>query len=401
MACALRQKETAAPDFEPHCGTPGGRRAGHSRLGRGCTFAFSSHQRRHGRPLSAQYCRSLRHCRRWQADQSGAHIDGRKRHGRRLFRHLPHPDRASWLGSCIYASNSQSETISGIDARTHKLAGAFHGSHRDNKLASNGIGLAASDTHLYAAFSGSGNIGTFRIRPDCALEFVGDLHAQGLSGGPAEGMAIHGNLLVAAYGDGSIESFNIFGDMPVSNGDAQFDAGAKADCVSDAVDITRDGHFAIFGCGSTASAIEISDISSGKLTPTVAYNLGVAWNSGSVRLSPDERLLYISNSSGGRITAAFFDKATGKVRPGCASGPLRGFYSKYAYIGAVATELAVGAGGLLYVPELGTDNQSYIGLLRFTQTANGCTLTEMANSPVAGSPASAWLSIGVYPPRPF
>jgi len=303
--------------------------------------------------------------------------------------------------ACIYASNSQSETISGIDARTHKLAGAFHGSRQDNKLASDGIGLAASDTHLYAAFSGSGNIAAFRIRPDCALEFVGDLHAQGLSGGSAEGMAIHGNLLVAAYGDGSIESFNISSGMPLSNGDAQGDAGAKADCISDAVDIARDGRFAIFGCSSTASAVEISDISSGKLTPPVAYNLGVAWNSGSVRLSPDERLLYISNSSGGRITAAFFDKATGKVRPGCASRPLRGFYSKYAYIGAVATELAAGAGGLLYVPELGTDNKSYIGLLRFSETANACTLTETADSPVAGSPAAAWLSIGVYPPRAF
>jgi WD40 repeat protein len=303
--------------------------------------------------------------------------------------------------ACIYASNSQSETISGIDARTHKLAGPFHGSHGDNILATDGIGLAASDTYLYAAFSGSGNIGTFRIRPDCALEFVGDRHAQGLSGATAEGMAIHGNLLVTAYGDGSVESFNIAGGIPVSNGDARFDAGAKADCVSDAVDITRDGHFAVFGCGSTTSAVEISDISSGKLTPGLVYNLGGAWNSSSVRLSPDERLLYISNSSGGRITAAFFDKSTGKVRPGCTSLPLRGFYSKYAYIGAVSTELDEGAGGLIYVPELGTDNKSYIGLLRFTQTIRGCTLAETANSPIESSPAAAWLSIGVYPPRPF
>jgi hypothetical protein len=302
---------------------------------------------------------------------------------------------------CIYASNSQSESISGIDARTHKLAGAFHGSHGDNKLASDGIGLAASGAYLYAAFSGSGNIGTFRIRPNCALEFVGDLHAQGLGGGSAEGMTVRGNLLVVAYGDGSIESFNTSGGVPVSNGDAQFDGGAKADCASDAVDITRDGRFAIFACGSTTTAVEISDISSGKLTSPFAYHLGGAWNSGSVRLSPDERLLYISNSSGGRITAAFFDKATGKVRPGCVSPPLRGFYSKYAYIGAVATELATGAGGILYVPELGTDNKSYIGLVRFTQAANGCTLTETANSPVTGSPAAAWLSIAVYPPRPF
>jgi DNA-binding beta-propeller fold protein YncE len=303
--------------------------------------------------------------------------------------------------ACLYVSNSQSESISGIDARTRKLAGAFHGSHGDNILATDGVGLAANDAYLYAAFSGSGNIGTFRMRPDCALEFVGDLHAQGLSGGAVEGMAIHGNLLVAAYGDGSIESFHISGGVPVSNGDAQFDAGAKADCASDAVDITRDGHFAIFGCGSTGSIVEVSDISSGRLTRTAAYPVGGAWNSSSVRLSPDERILYISNSSGGRVTAAFFDRATGKVRPGCVSPPLRGFYAKYDYIGAVATELATGSGGLLYVPELGTDNRSYLGLLRFTETANGCALTETSSSPVVGRPASVWLSIGVYPPRPF
>jgi hypothetical protein len=301
---------------------------------------------------------------------------------------------------CIYASNSQSESISGIDARTRKLAGPFRGSHADTKLASDGIGLAAGAAHLYAAFSGSGNIGTFQMQPDCALEFMGDIHAQGLAGGTAEGMAVHGNLLVAAYGDGSIESFNVSAGTPVSNGDARFDQGRNTDCVPDAVDITRDGRFAVFGCSSAGTAVEISDISSGKLTAPVAYNLGVGWNSGSVRLSPDERLLYISNNSGGRVTAAFFDKVTGKVRPGCVSHPLRGFYSQFSYIGAVATELAEGAGGLLYVPELGIHNKSYIGLLRLAQTTNGCTLTETA-SPVTSSPTSAWLSIGVYPPRSF
>jgi hypothetical protein len=189
--------------------------------------------------------------------------------------------------------------------------------------------------------------------------------------------------------------------MPVSHGDAQYSTGSHGDYAPGAVDITRDGRYAIFGGGSTAAAVEVSDISSGKLTPTVVYSLGKAWNSGSVRLSPDERALYVSNSSGGRVTAAFFDKATGKVRPGCTSSPLKGFYTKFTYIGGVATELATGAGGLLYVPELGTDKRSYIGLLRFAATGAGCTLTETANSPIAGSPASAWLSIGVYPPRPF
>lgn len=302
---------------------------------------------------------------------------------------------------CVYASNAQSGNIAGIHASTLKVAGTFHGSHADNRLARNGIGLAASGSHLYATFSGSGNIGGFLIQHGCTLQFAGDVHAQGLGGGLAEGMAIHGSMMVVAYGDGSIESFNISGGMPVSNGDAQYSSGSRNDHSPDAVDITRDGHYAIFGGGSTADAVEVSDISSGRLAPTVAYSLGAAWNSGSVRLSPDERIVYVSNSSGGRVTAAFFDKATGKVRQGCTSSPLRGFYTKFTYIGGVATELSTGTGGLVYVPELGTGARSYIGLLRFTSTGTGCTLTETVNSPISGSPGAAWLSIGVYPSRPF
>jgi hypothetical protein len=303
--------------------------------------------------------------------------------------------------ACIYASNAQSENIAGIDARTRKLAGMFPGSRADNRLARNGIGLAISGSHLYATFSGSGNIGVFQMLPGCTLHFAGDVHAHGLNGGLVEGMAIHGNIMVVAYGDGSIESFDISRETPVSNGDAQYSAASQGDQIPDAVDITRDGHFAIFGGASTAAAVEVSDISSGKLTATVVYRLGTAWNSGSIRLSPDEHVLYVSNSSGGRVTAAFFDKTTGQVRQGCTSGPLKGFYTKFTYVGGIATELATGSGGLLYVSEFSAGSRSYIGVLRFASTGTGCTLTETANSPVAGSPASAFLSIGVYPPRPF
>jgi hypothetical protein len=303
--------------------------------------------------------------------------------------------------ACIYVSEAQSEKVAGIDAGTHELAGPFSGSLADTRLATDGIGLAVSANYLYASFSGSGNIGTFRIEVGCSLQFVGDVHAQGLKGGLAEGMAIHGSMLVAAYGDGSIESFDISGGMPVSHGDARFSTGAQGGHWPGAVDITRDGHYAIFGDASTVTTVEVSDISSGRLTPTAVYSLGTAWNSGSVRLSPDESVLYVSNSSGGRVTAAFFDKSTGKLRTGCSSSPLKGYYTKFAYVGGVATQLATGTGGLLYVPEFGTRHQSYIGVLRFNSTGTGCTLTETADSPVAGVPSSELLSIGVYPPRPF
>jgi hypothetical protein len=303
--------------------------------------------------------------------------------------------------ACVYVSEAQDQKIAGIDAVTHRRAGPFTGAPDDIRLALDGVGLAVSADYLYASFTASRNIGTFRMEAGCALRFEGGVHAQGLNGGSMESMAIHGHMLVAAYGDGSIESFDIAGGKPVSHGDAQLSTGAADAHLPDAVDITRDGRYAIFGDASSVTTVEVSDISSGKLTPTVVYGLGTAWNSGSIRLSPDESVLYVSNSSGGRVTAAFFDKATGKARKGCMSPPLKGFYTKFAYAGGIATQLPTGTGGLIYVAEFGMHGMSYIGMLRFTSTRTGCRLTEPRDSPVAGAPSSALLSIAVYPSRPF
>ena len=303
--------------------------------------------------------------------------------------------------ACVYASNAQSENITGIDARQRRIAGLFHGTPKDMKIARDGIGLAQGGGILYATFSGSGNIGAFRIQPGCKLEFAGEVHAEGLSGGTAEGVAVRGNTMVVTYGDGSIGSFDVSGGLPVARDDAQYAPGTREDFNPGAVDLTRDGHYAIFGGGSTVSEVQVSDLSSGKLTAPTVYRLGPAWGADSVRLSPDETVLYVSNNSGGRVSAAFFDKATGAVRQGCTSDPLKGFYTRFNYIGGVAMELPSGSGGTLYVPEFDGNGRSGIGMLRFTTTSTGCTLAETAASPAAASPGSALLSIGVYPPRPF
>jgi hypothetical protein len=61
-------------------------------------------------------------------------------------------------------------------------------------------------------------------------------------------MAAHANTLVATYVDGSIESFDISQGVPVSNGDKQNStAFLKSGAYPGGVDITQDGHFAIFG----------------------------------------------------------------------------------------------------------------------------------------------------------
>ena len=214
---------------------------------------------------------------------------------------------------CVYASVAQSGEIEGIGIKTLKLEGHAVGSANDTGAA-NGVGLAMNSQYLYASFTDHSTIGTFKVLPGCKIKFVNDISVSGLQAGTIDGMVIHGNIMVVTYGDGSIESFNISGGVPVSNGDEQNSTGSRrGNTYPSGVDITKDGHFAIFGDTSPFTVVEVSDISSGKLTPTVVYGLGKEINSSNVLLSPDESLLYITNNQSGTVSAAFFDKSTGKA----------------------------------------------------------------------------------------
>ena len=185
------------------------------------------------------------------------------------------------------------------------------------------------------------------------------------------------------------------------NGDEQYSTGSTDDHLPNGIAITQDGHYAIFGDASTGTTVEVSDISAGKFSPTIAYDLGAAWNSGNVRLSPDGTLLFVTNGSAGQVTAAYFDAATGQVRLGCTSHTLSGFYTKFAYLGNIGLQLTSGAGGMIYVPEFGSSGKSYIGMLQFTRDGTACTLTESANSPVSDPGEFSYLlSIAAYPVTP-
>ena len=302
---------------------------------------------------------------------------------------------------CVFASNGASANIAGISIESLALTGDFAGSSTD-VATSNGIGLAANANYLYAAFSTSSTIATFTIQPGCVLDFVSDLLAVGLNSGLVTGVALHGTMMVVTYGDGSIESFSIAGGAPVSNGDAQNSTGSAEDHLPNGVDITADGHYAIFGDASTQTTLEVSDISSGKLTTTVAYSLGTSWNSGSARLTPDESMIIVTNNSGGAVTALRFDKVSGAIAAGCTSGPLSGLYNTWSYAGAAALQLPSSTGGLIYVPEFGSNGYSSIGVVQLTRSGNTCTLSELSSSPIVdNSDLSDLLSIGIYPLRSF
>ena len=76
--------------------------------------------------------------------------------------------------------------------------------------------MAANGSYIYASYSTSSTIGTFSIEAGCELNFVSDILAFGLNNGDVNGMAVHENLLVVSYGDGSIGTFDITGGAPVS-----------------------------------------------------------------------------------------------------------------------------------------------------------------------------------------
>ncbi len=304
---------------------------------------------------------------------------------------------------CVYISDASTNDIAAVNIQTQTLAGNFTGSSTDNGN-TNGIGMVVNQNYLYAGYTGSNTIATFSVGAGCSLTFLGDVAVTPLNNGWVAGMALNGNILVVTYIDGSIQSFNTANGLPVSNNDEQYSTGSAQQYFPDGVDITQDGHYAIFGDAAITTAIEVSDISSGKLAPTVFYPLGEATrsiapvvNSSTVRLSPDESLIYIGNSQSGNVTAAFFSKNSGKVTGGCASRQLNDFYNPWAYIGSLATRDTTGTGNVLYAAEFA----SSVAILNVSSTGVTCTLTEASSSPVNDEASPGLLSIEVFPPRPF
>jgi sugar lactone lactonase YvrE len=302
---------------------------------------------------------------------------------------------------CVYASEASTGDIVGIAADTLIAGPGSKGSSTDAGT-SNGIGLATNGQYLYASFTDSNTIGTFKVKGNCSLMFVNDTHVAGLQQGVINGMAVHDNLLIATYTDGTIESFDLASGPPVSHGDRQYSTASltsQGATYANSIDITQDGRFAIFGDTSTSVTIEVSNISSGKLKKTVVYTTPSSISSSNVMLSPDESLLYIANTQGASVMAMRFDKTTGKLAAGCTSKSLRGQSAKWSYLAGLSLISDTGNGGGVYVAEFGS--QSGIAVVKIKDSAGTCTLQEVSTSPVSDPSSPGLLSIGSFPPRAF
>ncbi|MGO4883069.1 MAG: hypothetical protein ACLP59_19935 [Bryobacteraceae bacterium] len=221
---------------------------------------------------------------------------------------------------CFYVANPGSNNITAFAVTGNQCVGKYGTAENLNGMASNG-------SSLYAATGGDFNenqgIATFQISAGCGLTLTGNVDASGLP----NGMAAHGNLLVVTYGNGYIESFTNTAGVLSSNGDLEYTAGKDHTPVltPESVDISQNGQFAIFGDDGSTTAIEISDISSGKLTPTVLHDkLGAGLNANDIMLSPNDDLLYVANTGPATITGLRFNQTTGTVSLSCISSTLNG-----------------------------------------------------------------------------
>src|SRR3954454_7135281 len=140
------------------------------------------------------------------------------------------PNRIKMLNSgseqCVFASHAWGGTIAGVDLSTMTQAALASGSSTDDG-SGNGIGLALNSRYLFASFSDSNTIATFALQSGCGLIFLNDIAVGGLAGGNIDGMAVRGNMLVATYTDGTIESFDISLGTPLPHGDKQLSRATK------------------------------------------------------------------------------------------------------------------------------------------------------------------------------
>lgn len=302
---------------------------------------------------------------------------------------------------CVYASEARSGEVFGINVNTLAIGGSATGSSTDAGTA-NGIGLVMNSNYLYASYSDSNTIGTFAVQQGCSLTFLADISVKGTRAGIINGMALHGSMLIASYTDGSIESFNVSGGTPISNGDKQVSTATSTSqqaTYANSIDITSDGHFAIFGDTSTSLSVEVSDISSGKLTKTAVFKSTASISSSNLMLSPDETILYVINTQGDSVTALFFNQSTGAITPGCTSPRIQGQSQNWSYLGGLSLINQTGNGGGVYVAEFGT--VSAVATVTLTSSAGKCTLQEAPGSPVVDPNGPGLLSIGTFPPRSF
>jgi hypothetical protein len=276
--------------------------------------------------------------------------------------------------------------------------------------------------YLFAGFSGESKIAFYKVDPNtCRLFWASSTAAVGISGQPAQGIAVSRNgphILAVTYGDGSVQSFKVGGGTltpkPLFNSTG---FGAQGG-MPQGVDIAKNGLFVVFGDNQPGvGEVEVAAVMpSGALASTVDFGgpanaggvtLAPGLNSQNVWLSPGLvaglNYLYISNNYSNQVTTAEMNPFTGQVFSplACTSGytnPTTLTPGVWNFPAQLHTLVNTASGGGIAVVEFGTP--SSVALLR-VQNATGCT-KEVPSSPFIDPNSNHGLfSLDVFPSRPY
>jgi hypothetical protein len=312
-------------------------------------------------------------------------------------------NNCTYVGDVYGKNMSLPSDVAAIDMSTLTLVGAFPGFQLDSG-AIWGISLAedSSGAYLFAAFSQSGTITTYKQEAGCQLKKLNQTITFGALNSPVGGMKVtpNGKFLIVSYEDTSIGSFDIDSDTGSLTLINRFLVADSE--IATSIDITSDSRWVVFGDAdpNNVPVVEVAPIhENGSLGPTQDYaGIGTGLGSENVWLSPDESQLYISNNFSGQVTAVPFNKEHGivDVPLACTSAVLKGF-GFWTNLGSIVGNSIAENGSPVFAAEFGS-KPAGIAIVDFIKP---CTLIEDSASPASDPASNSLLSIGADPPRSF
>jgi len=182
---------------------------------------------------------------------------------------------------CLFAIDTQSNDIAAFASPSYKLVGKFSNSALNFNLNAGGtITVSPNGRFLYGAYTGSMNIGAWRVNPNCSLSFIAayvpSIGADTYSG---VGVSPNGTVLVVSAPDFSAaESFKIASNGSLTDlGSASFatvSSCASTGCFPAALDFTKDSKIVVFGNSSIQpSVLTVSLGTNGALTNPQEWDL--------------------------------------------------------------------------------------------------------------------------------
>jgi hypothetical protein len=300
---------------------------------------------------------------------------------------------------CVFLTNGTYDTSNEVSAFKYP-SNALVKNYTNIHLSYTAGAVAASGGYLYVNYGDA--MGSWAIGSGCTLHLVRTSPVNIPQQAVVEGMAVtpDGKTLVLSAEAGPlccVDSFSI-GPNGTLTEQGPYHVHASSPL---GMDITADSAFAIFGSAQncmrdcTASPVVVFPINSnGSLgVEQDFYDDGPSVNGPQyVRLSPDEKYLYVSTGSGVPAQVAtlnFSENPLNISYAGCTTTLKSDTGTAYS----MATVTPTGTGGGLYVAE-----ESRVGLLTINP-ATGCT-SEAPSSPFSGvGPFVS--SVAAWPPRPF